>query len=142
MNIKLDKLTSKTFTVAGKDYEVRDIPYKQARHLVDTIRMAFGRLNSNTMLTTDASGGLDAGATALQVIGLLTSEEIDFIEDKLFPFVMVRIEGADIMQPLSAVKDRVFGSDVISAYEVIVRSLCASFLDSLIARGFLSAPRG
>ena len=140
MNIKLDKLTSKTFTVAGRDYEVRDIPYKHGRHIVDTVRVAvFSKLQNNTMLAADANGSVDVGVALLQGIGSLTSDELDFIEEKMFPFVMVKIDEADGMQPLSAVKGRVFGSDIMAAYQVIVRSFCASFLESSLESGYLSA---
>ena len=136
----LNDLVATEFTVAGNRYRVRPIPYRDARPMVDIIRCSLSRLSMDEMMTANDEGQVALVPLLLRLVSLLTTDELDELESRLHRYTDVYVE--DMPVPLSAHSEKAFNGNVMSGYEVLVRSWCASFLTSFIDSPFLLDLRG
>ena len=140
----MDQLTQREFSLGGYDFEARPIPYTEARPILDIVRCAIPRIvkPGTPIVIGEDLQGIDLASLLnmiLEAVGLLTSAEVDELESTLYKHVYVRIDGLDIPQKMAdpKLRDKMFGSNVVMGYEVLVRSFCANFLGSLLDASFI-----
>ena len=137
-----DNYGDREFTVRGFPFTAKPIPYMEGRPIFDIIRCAVPRmLEGIEWKEVKVSEGETAINTELiplvgNIVGGLTVEEVTQLEDRIYNHVFVKIEGVDLPQKLANPKTRnkVFGTDIIMGYEVLVRSFCAQFFRLLNRR--------
>ena len=123
-------LERREFRVADRDYEVRKMPFSQSRPMADIIRCALPRLPINS----DDPGASNLGEVVVGAVAMITSEEWSRLERGMFRYVFVSVPGADVKQELLPIMDSVFDGNVATGYEVMVRCLCATFLEDFRPR--------
>lgn len=131
-----ERLSDPEFELHGTRFRVELLDYHSQRRALEVIRVAMGRLNLGGGTSPEELREPDAmadalGATVFQVVGLLTSDELQSLESELYKGVHALMAGHDMELALSKSAHVVFASRALDSYTVTVRAFCVNFLDSL-----------
>lgn len=127
-----ESLSSKTFQLGETEFLVQDIPFAEGREIVDRVRVTLGRL-SGEVINDSADPEVQMGNLLLSAVSMLSTEEMNDLQTRLFKHLEAKIPGAKAPITVLGNEELAFEGNVFNVYTAAVRCFTANFLDYFIA---------
>lgn len=128
--LSYDSIRDTEFTLGDVEFRVLPVPYAEGKRIVDSVRVVLSRLK-DASVSDSGDAQTYAMGIMLDMISMLTVEEREELDRRLFKYLEARLPGGDIYIRVLGNEAAVFKANVFFSYIALVRAFCAGFLDSL-----------
>lgn len=121
------------FELDAFKFKILPVPYSDSKHMLETLRIAAGRLTDMDGMVESQSAEALSIRFATQLFGILNRQEVGDLETRMFKYMRVTMPDDASPSILSGRESEVFADNPFNSYEVLIRGVGVTLYAPLTA---------